>query len=269
MLEKIGHVSNPLTIIAIFAGFAEVSGTLVLPFISDSVQGTYIWFLMGFPTLLVFLFFFILYTKPKVLYAPSDYRSDKTFVDLYYREKIDDYEENKELLLADAVKESLENNSSDIVDSKKIEQIVDSVSDQVVNYNYLYNNNSNRINYYKESLSFETLIESILIGLNIKISIQEYDYAFDILSYKKDKKVIPIEVKFYRKNLSGNVAVKLLDKIRTVMARLNTDEFILIISSGISDENIKDLYSKHGIHIVVGDNAKVLVPQFKKIYGLV
>ena len=82
MLEKIGPVSNPLTIIAIFAGIAEVSGTLILPFLSVSIQGTYIWFLMGFPTILLLLFFFVLYKKHMVLYAPSDYRSDDAFESL-------------------------------------------------------------------------------------------------------------------------------------------------------------------------------------------
>ncbi|RLJ98821.1 hypothetical protein C8N27_2730 [Tenacibaculum discolor] len=38
MTEKIGTIKNPLTIIAIFAGIAEVSGTLVLPFIVDENQ---------------------------------------------------------------------------------------------------------------------------------------------------------------------------------------------------------------------------------------
>jgi len=31
MVDKIGPVKNPLTIIAIFAGLAETSGTVVLP----------------------------------------------------------------------------------------------------------------------------------------------------------------------------------------------------------------------------------------------
>ncbi|AKB74055.1 hypothetical protein MSLAZ_0794 [Methanosarcina lacustris Z-7289] len=79
MLEKIGPVSNPLTIIAIFAGIAEVSGTLILPFISVSSQETYIWFLMFFPTLLLICFFFVLYTKHVVYYAPSDFRDDEAF----------------------------------------------------------------------------------------------------------------------------------------------------------------------------------------------
>ncbi len=79
MIDKIGHIKNPLTIIAIFAGLAEVGGTIVLPLLDPAVQSTYVWFLMLFPTILVGVFFWLLYKKHEVLYAPSDYRDDSTF----------------------------------------------------------------------------------------------------------------------------------------------------------------------------------------------
>jgi hypothetical protein len=79
MVEKIGHVKNPLTVIAIFAAVAEISGTSVLPFISVEHQGTYIWFLMLFPFLLVISFFLTLNLNHRVLYAPSDYKDEKHF----------------------------------------------------------------------------------------------------------------------------------------------------------------------------------------------
>lgn len=79
MVEKIGTIRNPLTIIAIFAAIAEISGTMVLPFISDGNQGTYIWFLMIFPLLLVVLFFITLNFNHKVLYAPSDFKNEDNF----------------------------------------------------------------------------------------------------------------------------------------------------------------------------------------------
>ena len=85
MIEKVSHVKNPLTVIAIFAGLAEVSGTVVLPFLQKETQGTYVWFLMGFPCLLVLLFFVTLLAKHYVLYAPSDFRDDKLFADLFVR----------------------------------------------------------------------------------------------------------------------------------------------------------------------------------------
>lgn len=83
MIEKIGHVKNPLTIIAIFAGLAEVFGTLVLPLMDVSVQIIFVWFLMFFPVALVSGFFFLLWYKHEVLYAPSDFRSDDLFERIY------------------------------------------------------------------------------------------------------------------------------------------------------------------------------------------
>ena len=53
-------ISNPLTIIGIFAGIAEVAGTAVLPLMSESLQKIFIWYVMGFPILLVLLFFILL-----------------------------------------------------------------------------------------------------------------------------------------------------------------------------------------------------------------
>jgi len=75
-MRGIGTIKNPLTIIAIFAGIVEVSSTTVLPFISEEVQKTYIWFLMAFPSLLVLSFFATLNWNNKALYAPSDFQSD-------------------------------------------------------------------------------------------------------------------------------------------------------------------------------------------------
>jgi hypothetical protein len=79
MVEKIGTIKNPLTIIAMFAAIAEISGTAVLPFISAENQGTYIWFLMIFPLLLIIVFFLTLNFNHKVLYAPSDFKDEENF----------------------------------------------------------------------------------------------------------------------------------------------------------------------------------------------
>ena len=80
MIEKIGPIKNPLTIIAIFAAIAEISGTVVLPFIAEENQTVYVWFLMVFPILLISLFFLTLNFNHKVLYAPSDYKNEDNFL---------------------------------------------------------------------------------------------------------------------------------------------------------------------------------------------
>jgi len=78
-MKSTSTVSNPLTIIAIFAGLAEIGGTGVLPFIEPDNQRLYIWFLMLFPSLLVTLFFCTLLYDNRVLYAPSDWENEENF----------------------------------------------------------------------------------------------------------------------------------------------------------------------------------------------
>lgn len=73
-------IKNPLTVIAIFAGLAEVSATLALPQVSEDIQFVFVWFVMGFPILLVVLFFGTLWMKPKVLYAPSDFQDENNWM---------------------------------------------------------------------------------------------------------------------------------------------------------------------------------------------
>lgn len=79
MAEQHPIIKNPLTVIAIFSGLAEVSGTGVLPFIAPENQYVYIWFLMLFPSLLVIAFFLSLNFNPGSLYAPSDYKNEENF----------------------------------------------------------------------------------------------------------------------------------------------------------------------------------------------
>lgn len=87
MTEKIGLVKNLLTIIAIFAGIAEVSGTIVLPFITEGNQAVFVWFLMIFPSLLVAVFFLTLNFNSKALYAPSDYQNEDNYLQVHRYDK--------------------------------------------------------------------------------------------------------------------------------------------------------------------------------------
>jgi len=82
MQNKVGVIKNPLSVIAIFAGIAEISGTMVLPHIAPGNQTIFIWFLMLFPFTLIILFFITLNWNYKVLYAPSDFKDEDNFVNL-------------------------------------------------------------------------------------------------------------------------------------------------------------------------------------------
>lgn len=70
MMEKSQPVA-PLTIIAIFAGIIESSALATLPFLSESSQSLYTWFLVGFPFFLTALFFLTLNFNYKSLYKPE------------------------------------------------------------------------------------------------------------------------------------------------------------------------------------------------------
>ncbi|MGE8409363.1 MAG: hypothetical protein ACN6QH_20255 [Pseudomonas sp.] len=64
---------SPLTIIAIFAGIIEASALASLPFLDESSQSIYTWFLVGFPPFLTLLFFLTLNFNTKTLYGPDEY----------------------------------------------------------------------------------------------------------------------------------------------------------------------------------------------------
>ena len=84
MITSGNFIKNPLTIIAIFAGIVEIGSNTVLPFLTPENQSTYIWFLMLFPLVLILIFFYILYNKHHVLYAPSDFNNEDNFNELFF-----------------------------------------------------------------------------------------------------------------------------------------------------------------------------------------
>lgn len=80
MSEKIKAVNNPLTIIAIFAGISEIALIYAFTKCPLELQSVFMWFVMGFPTLLLLLFFGVLIFKHRVLYAPSDFKNEENFI---------------------------------------------------------------------------------------------------------------------------------------------------------------------------------------------
>lgn len=74
-------VNNPLTIVSIFCTLAEIAAISVLPSLSESLQSVFIWYVMGFPILLVILFFLTWNFNSKVLYSPSDFADNKLFLE--------------------------------------------------------------------------------------------------------------------------------------------------------------------------------------------
>lgn len=119
MTEKIGTIKNPLTIIAIFAGIAEVSGTLVLPFIDTENQLIFIYFLIVFPSILIILFFITLNFNNKALYAPSDFKNEEHYIQIFK------YDESKQARVQVSVtrEQMVEILNENIMDFKKSNDI--------------------------------------------------------------------------------------------------------------------------------------------------
>ena len=110
MLEKEVKKRNVLTIIAIFAAIAEISGIVVLPFIGDTEnQRIYLWYLIIFPSLLFFLFFLTLNFNHKVLYAPSDFQKENDSIHTLKYSSISD-----EIMKLKEITNELEINNSQV-----------------------------------------------------------------------------------------------------------------------------------------------------------
>lgn len=79
--KQVRQINNPLTLIAVFAGLAEIAATGALPVLTGDVQGIFVWYVMLFPVLLVVSFFVTLNLNHHVLYVPSDFRDERHFME--------------------------------------------------------------------------------------------------------------------------------------------------------------------------------------------
>lgn len=121
MKDKISTVKNPLTVIAIFSGTAEISGTAILPLLEAESQQTYIWFLMLFPLLLIIFFFLTLNWNHKVLYAPSDFTNEDNFVNILQKPSIQETLSKIEKDFVDNEDTSIENTAENEPEKKIID----------------------------------------------------------------------------------------------------------------------------------------------------
>lgn len=80
MLKIKSKITNPMTVIAIFAAISETSAAVSLPFLDNADREIYVWFLISFPFYLLFLFFITLNFNYRSLYSPSDFGKDKSFL---------------------------------------------------------------------------------------------------------------------------------------------------------------------------------------------
>ena len=208
MIEKIGHIKNPLSVIAIFAAIAEISGTTVLPFIEANNQSIYIWFLMFFPVFLVGSFFLTLNFNHRVLYAPSDYKDEKHFVSSFTKARPDeqsvklhgeveeieaegDSEESSGNLTASGITNIIP--ASRVVRDKKREIMADVVLAEKLAVNNLEKNLGMD---FKTNIKFKlspTSEDTNIPGVKMRMGI-----IFDAV-HLSDKAVHAVEVKLFKK----------------------------------------------------------------------
>jgi len=241
MVENIGTIKNPLTIIAMFAGIAEISGTVVLPFISPENQAIYIWFLMIFPFLLIIVFFLTLNFNHRVLYAPSDYKDEDNFIKSL--QKATSIE--KVLKLNEEVKEIETSEPEEIVDS-------DNNTENKISYKNLVKRSTHATYMLAEELTFEKLSKefSSEIQREIKLGNNGNRYIFDGLVKEKGN-TIAIEVKFFR---TGSVT-RLKHSIDRIIASAN-------FLPDIEKKNFRILF------IIVTDQEKFSLDNIKKRFTL-
>jgi hypothetical protein len=80
MQASLKTITNPMTLIAIFATLSQSSAAISLPFLDNQDREYYLWFLISFPFYLLFLFFITLNFNYRSLYSPSDFHKSKHFI---------------------------------------------------------------------------------------------------------------------------------------------------------------------------------------------
>jgi len=216
-------IKNPLTVISIFAGLAEVAGTAVLPFVNEANQNTYIWFLIIFPTLLVVLFFITLNFNPKVLYAPSDFRDENNYMDLFRpsstverKEKLD--EEIKET----TIEEESKKQSKDIKELSSRDKRLANYYDQNYIFKILTENPRSRY-ILAESLVIEKLSQELQLPARREVALKNGKFIFDAVFEHKRGPVL-VEVKYIsnksNKRAYHHVITQTLTKLKDVIINM-------------------------------------------------
>ena len=243
MVEKIGHIKNPLTVIAIFAAIAEISGTTVLPFIEPDNQGLYVWFLMLFPVFLVGVFFLTLNFNHKVLYAPSDYTNEDNFLKSFGRATAEEREEKYREEFEETAEETQSENTQEPENQT---------------------NNSQRAAFNKERHSM--LMANVFLAEKLAINKLSKDLNLD---FKTD---VRFETPNHRRIIFDGLALD-GDKIHAAEIKLFRNEHVnpsrfdkVLLESEIMKGHLKGIDSKEFIlhFVAVIDNPEVDLRQVEE-----
>lgn len=227
MTEKIKRINNPLTIIAVFAALAEVNATIAIGLIDKELHHIFIWFVIMFPTILVILFFVTLNFNTKVMYSPSDYNDDKSFMDSLFGGYYGDKKENKEEF--NPVKLSIEL-------EQKLTESLQSKLDEVIK-------NSNNPALQKEIEALKTQVKSVADQ-----SIIEVKNLYEIPTELKE-----ILLSFYRFPAFYMIIYALVRTKATTVDRLNTFNSRYYLPGEWEEGGLPKLLQKE---ILIGDESK-------------
>lgn len=254
MLNSIKKISNPLTIIAIFAGLAEISGTVVLPFLKDDSQALYVWFLMGFPTLLILLFFITLNFNHKVLYAPSDFKDEDNFLKLFGKPTAEErlLKLNSEIKIEEAQEQA----------TGELDKKVD------LKYRDVIRRNSASTHYLAEELVITKLSQEFdEIDKEVMLRSGRSQFLFDAIA-KKGKKVFAIEVKYFKDRQTLKNVRSSLVKIQRTLSELPVDTVdpmtvILAIATDLEGDEIREFTAE-----IQGSVASAKFPCEVRVFNL-
>ncbi|WAJ38739.1 hypothetical protein OU800_05790 [Pseudomonas sp. GOM7] len=262
MQNKFGTIKNPLSVIAIFAGIAEISGAMVLPHIAPNNQELFIWFLMIFPFTLVILFFITLNWNYKVLYAPSDFQNEEHFVNLQKASASEIFLKMENELNDDLLTNNIQELGNDSVNSVDLEKVKEAVVDSEIRLSMGKISTSEERAKHSEILRSINrqrmregrLLEDILIAKlenefgetierDMKFQNDRYRFIFDGV-IRKGSNITAIEIKRMNKNtMSSSMVSGLVHRFRAFYESLNEVEkkdFSLVFAIA-TDENVEEM----------------------------
>lgn len=254
MSDKISTVKNPLTVIAIFAGTAEISGTAVLPLLGEANQHIYLWFLMLFPFSLIALFFITLNWNYKVLYAPSDFKDEDNFVNLLKKQSTFEQNEQMANIKNDIVEETgikdVEISDSETVLEETVDEVTTDREKRLERDKITRNIVQQQMREYQlaEKLVLDKLEKDLAVSIerNMKIEIENIKNEFDGIIRKGDKLTV-IETKYMRKKNAWNYNqwnsfVSRLNNIYDSLSEEQKNGFLLIFAV-VTDEIQEEMYN--------------------------
>jgi hypothetical protein len=252
---KTKHISNPLTVMAVFVSLAEVSGSAILPILTDDIQSIFLWFVMLFPILIVSLFFATLNWNHKVLYAPTDFRDDKSFLDLI--RPLNDAElvikRDEQIIEETEVKEPEADKAEDKepiteepLNVHKTTQASPPILETTVKPSAKLGYSFQAKAREAEALAIQEIQKEYPFPFTREVSFENVGF-FDALAFDTDRKqVIVVEVKYLKSgHFNADIIHKLLyqsEALRTAASKNNfKSKFILaiVISEEANENHVK------------------------------